>query len=89
MVEEVEKELVPCELCHKPIAPKDQLLWIYRKLGSLAYSNVTVYLAAQEALGLRDRVPRDDRKLDRTDIQRVLCPACRRGVTLLEEWGPV
>jgi hypothetical protein len=50
---------------------------------------VTVYLAAQTALGLRTPLPRDDRPLDRTDIQRVLCPACRRTVTLLDEWGPV
>ena len=89
MVEVVEKELVPCELCEKPIGPKDHLLWIYRKLGSLAYANVTVSLAAQDALGLRERVARDDRPLDRADIQRVLCPACRRSVTLLDEWGPV
>ena len=78
MVEVVEKELVPCELCERPIGPRDHLLWIYRKLGSLAYANVTVSLAAQDALGLRERVPRDDRPLDRADIQRVLCPACRR-----------
>lgn len=89
MVETVEKELVACELCGEPIAARDHLLWIYRRLGSLAYANVTVYLAAQQALGLRETVPRDGRKIDRTDIQRVLCPACRRSVTLLDEWGPV
>lgn len=89
MIGVVEKELVPCELCGKPVGPRDHLLWIYRKLGSLAYANNTVYLAAQEALGLRERVERDDRPLDRTDIQRILCPACRRAVTLLDEWGPV
>lgn len=89
MVEEVQKELVPCELCKKPIGPKDHLLWIHHKLGSLAYSNVTISLAAQDELGLRETLPRDDRPIDRTDIQRVLCPACRRSVTLLDEWGPV
>ena len=89
MVETVDKALVSCELCGDAIAPRDHLLWIYRKLGSMAYSNVTVYLAAQEAMGLRESMPRDDRPLDRTDIQRQLCPACRRSVTLLDEWGPV
>ena len=89
MVQTVEKELVACELCGESIAARDHLLWIYRRLGSLAYANVTVYLAAQQALGLRETVPRDGRKMDRTDIQRVLCPACRRSVTLLDEWGPV
>lgn len=89
MVETVAKELVPCELCGEPIATRDHLLWIHRRLGPLAYANVTVYLAAQQALGLRDTMPRDDRGIDRTDIQRILCPACRRAVTLLDEWGPV
>ncbi len=89
MVEVVEKKAVACELCDQPIAAEDHLLWIYDRLGSLAWSNVTVYLAAQQALGLRTRPPRDDRPLDRTDIQRILCPACRRTVTLLDEWGPV
>jgi len=89
MIESVEKELVPCELCDAPIAPRDQLLWIYERLGAMAYANVTVYLTAQEALGLRERAPRDDRPLDRADTQRILCPSCRRAVTLLDEWGPV
>jgi hydrogenase-4 component H len=89
MVETVEKRLVACELCGGPIAAEDHLLWIYHRLGELAMANVTVYLGAQGALGLRSPAPRDDRPLDRTDIQRVLCPACRRTVTLLDEWGPV
>jgi len=89
MVQSVEKELVPCELCGEPVAARDHLLWIHRRLGALAYANVTVYLTAQEALGLRETLPRDGRTIDRTDIQRILCPACRRSVTLLDEWGPV
>jgi hypothetical protein len=40
-------------------------------------------------MGLRETLPRDDRRIDRTDIQRILCPACRRSVTLFDEWGPV
>lgn len=89
MVEVVEKELVACELCGRSIAPRDHLLWIREKLGALAASNATVFLAAQEAMGLRESLPRDARPIDRTDIQRILCPACRRSVTLLDEWGPV
>lgn len=89
MREVVEKELVLCELCGTSIAPKDHLLWIHRRLGGLAASNPTVFLTAQEERGLRESLPRDDRPPDRTDIQRRLCPACRRSVTLLDEWGPV
>jgi len=89
MVETVEKPMTACELCGRPITATDQLLWIHDRLGSLAYANTTVYLAAQQALGLRENLPRGDHPLDRTDIQRILCPACRRSVTLLDEWGPM
>ena len=89
MEEVVEKELVECELCGDTIGPKDQLLWINDRLGAHAYSNVTVSLLAHEELGLRQRPPRDDRPVNRSDLQRILCPQCRRGVTLLDEWGPV
>jgi hydrogenase-4 component H len=89
MVETVEKLLVECELCGRPIGTRDHLLWIYHRLGPLAWANTTLYLAAQTALGLREPAGRDERPLDRTDIQRVLCSACRRTVTLLDEWGPV
>jgi formate hydrogenlyase subunit 6/NADH:ubiquinone oxidoreductase subunit I len=89
MVQTVEKELVPCELCGRPVGARDHLLWIHRRLGALAWANVSVALAAQDALGLRDRVPRDERKIDRADMQRILCAACRRTATLLDEWGPV
>jgi hydrogenase-4 component H len=89
MVHTVDKELVECELCGSAIAPRDHLRWIYRRLGAHAYSNVTVSLIAQEDLGLRDKAPDDQRPLNRADLQRVLCPSCRRGVTLLDEWGPV
>lgn len=85
----VEKEMAPCELCRRPVASRDHLLWIHRRLGALSFANPTVHLAAAEAFGLRETVPRDDRPLDRSDIQRILCPACRRAVTLLDEWGPL
>ncbi|MBM4062612.1 MAG: 4Fe-4S dicluster domain-containing protein [Planctomycetes bacterium] len=89
MVETVEKELAVCELCREPFAARDHLLWIHRRLGAGAFANPTVYLVEQERLGLREVVERDDRPIDRSDIQRVLCPDCRRSVTLLDEWGPV
>ncbi|MBK8980311.1 MAG: 4Fe-4S dicluster domain-containing protein [Planctomycetes bacterium] len=89
MVETVEKQLVVCELCGGRITARDHLAWIHRRLGPVAAANPTLYLATHDALGLRESAPRDGRPLDRSDIQRVLCPACRRSVTLMDEWGPV
>ncbi len=89
MVESVEKEIIACELCGRGIAPRDHLRWIQRRLGPLAWSNVTLTLFSHQELGLRAAPPRDERPLNRSDIQRLLCPACRRSVTLLDEWGPL
>jgi hydrogenase-4 component H len=89
MVETVEKQLVTCELCGGRIGTRDHLRWVGRRIGALAAANPTLYLTEHEDLDLRDSLPRDERSLDRSDIQRVLCPACRRSVTLMDEWGPV
>lgn len=89
MIDAVERELAICELCGNAVAPRAHLLWIHERLGEQAAANLTVSLVRAEELGLRDTFPRDDRPLNRADIQRVLCPACRRTVTLMDEWGPV
>jgi len=89
MVQSIDKELVQCELCGEAIATRAHLLWIYRRLGARAFSNPTLFLLGLEELGLRDPVVRDGGPICRGDIQRTLCPACRRAVTQREEWGPV
>jgi hydrogenase-4 component H len=88
MREVVEKEMVRCEICHRGIAPRDHLLWIAGRLKGVAVANQTVFLVEMEELGLRETALRDDRPMNRSDIQRVLCAKCRRGVTLQDAWGP-
>lgn len=88
MQEVVEKEMVLCEVCGKGIAPRDHLLWIAGRLKGLAVANQTAFLVALEEMELRENIPRDARPVNRSDIQRVLCPKCRRGVTLSDAWGP-
>lgn len=87
-LETIEHELVLCEICGGIIAPKAQLTYLYRKLGTLAYSNPTVYLSQNKELELLSEIsPRDDRPVGRWDIVRITCPHCRRNVILKEEWG--
>ena len=87
-LETIEHELVLCEICGRVIAPKAQLIHLYEKLGTIAYSNPTIYLTKMKEFRILDQIsPRDDRKIDRWDIVRITCPSCRRNVLLKEEWG--
>jgi formate hydrogenlyase subunit 6/NADH:ubiquinone oxidoreductase subunit I len=86
--ESIEHELVLCEICGKVVSPRAQLLYLYEKLGTIAYSNPTIYLTKLKEFGILDPVsPRDNRSIDRWDMVRIICPTCRRDVLLKEEWG--
>ena len=80
----VEKELVLCELCGEPIATRDHLLWIARRVGPSAYSNPTLMLTMIEELstGAAERPPKGEGDMGRADRIRVLCPKCRRKSTI-------
>jgi len=84
----IEKELVTCELCGEIITTKDQLLWIAKKVGELAYSNPTLTLILTQELGIAEKIPeRGEFGPYRSDHLRLLCPKCRRSVYLNEIWG--
>lgn len=81
-VESVEKELVLCEGCGCLVGAKDHLTWVAKKLGPLAYSSATSYLAILKELKL-DYIPIEPATdLTRQDRIKILCPTCRRQVTL-------
>ncbi len=81
----VEKELIVCEACGEVIGTRDHVLWLYSKLGNLAYSNPSIFLTYLENLDLARRDRLDERPSHRSDRVRVLCPECRREITLVEE----
>jgi hydrogenase-4 component H len=80
--QEIDKELVVCEECGEIIAPYDQILWVAKKLGPLAFSNPSLmlfYLKNQQLSSAElDELRREDKELLRADRIRVLCPRCRR-----------
>jgi len=77
--ERVEKELLLCESCGCIIAPKDQIRWIARRLGPLAFTNPTLILAAHDRLSVVDQdVTPDDGVTQRTGRVSMQCPKCRR-----------
>ena len=81
----VEKELVVCDACGEVVGTKDHILWLYSKLGGIAYSNPSLFLTYLEDLGLARRDKLNERPSHRSDRIRVLCPECRRELTVIEE----
>jgi len=88
-VETIEHDLVICEVCGAVVGTVKHLRWVAEQLGAKAYANPTLIVAADGSMKLakRDSGRPDEPTLARSDMMRVLCPACRRTTVLRELWG--
>ncbi len=78
-----EKELALCETCGDVITAKAHLAWIAKKLGSLAFSNPTLFVSSLKTMGFADDVLQAAKdKLSRSDRIKILGPKCRRETTI-------
>jgi formate hydrogenlyase subunit 6/NADH:ubiquinone oxidoreductase subunit I len=69
-------ELQICEKC----GAKKHLIWLYDRLGPLAYTNPSLLLAKNDSLSLTPQkdVSRSDQPVPETaDFMRILCPNCK------------
>ncbi len=81
--ERVEKEMLMCEICGEPLAPVDQLRWLVRRMGPLAFTNPTLMLMAGRDLSVvQEPVGSADDVVQRSDRLRIQCPKCRRATAL-------
>ena len=87
--EEIDHELVVCEICGAVVGTKKHLRWVAEKLGAKAYANPTLIVAADGSMKLapRDAGRVEDPALARSDMMRVMCPSCRRTTVIRELWG--
>ncbi len=80
-VENHEFELQLCEKCGEVIGTKKHLIWLYEKLGPLAYTNPSVLIAKSGELTKKPQVvapqPRPEKTVQTTDFMRILCPKCK------------
>ena len=89
-VERIEHELVICEVCGAVIGTARHLRWVAEQLGAKAYANPTLIVSAdRESMKLspREAGRPGEPTFARSDMMRVLCPACRRTTVLRELWG--
>ncbi len=78
-----EKELALCEICGDVITAKAHLAWISRKLGSLAFSNPTLFASSLKSRGFADDVLQTAKdSILRSDRIKILCSKCRRKTTI-------
>jgi len=93
MAETHEFELQMCEKCGALIGTKKHLVWLYEKLGPLAYTNPSLLLAKSGELSTKPEDTRQPAQTDRSlrgdklapaeagvrtsDFMRILCPKCK------------
>jgi len=80
MSETHEFELQMCERCGALIGAKKHLVWLYEKLGPLAYTNPSVLLAKSESLSTQPPKLAAEKKPEEvrtSDFMRILCPKCK------------
>lgn len=77
-----DKELVLCEICGDAITSKAHLEWVAKKIGPLAFSNPTIFIAALKKIGFAENVAKTAREyILRSDRIKILCAKCRRKAT--------
>jgi formate hydrogenlyase subunit 6/NADH:ubiquinone oxidoreductase subunit I len=78
-VETHEFELQLCEKCGAVIGTKKHLVWLYEKLGALAYANPSLLLAKSGQLLTKpeQQVEPADKGVGMSDFMRILCPKCK------------
>ena len=82
MSETHEFEMQMCEKCGAVVGPKKHLVWIYEKLGPLAYTNPSLLIAKSGQLATDlEQVDAIKAKADKpaqtSDFMRILCPKCK------------
>jgi len=78
-----EKELVLCEVCGDAITAKAHLNWIAKRLGPLAFSNPTLFIASLKGMGFAEDVLQAAKDyVVRSDRVKMLCAKCRRKATI-------
>jgi len=79
MTETHEFELQLCEKCGAIIGTKKHLVWLYERLGPLAYTNPSLLIAKSGELLTKpqDIQPQPDRTIETSDFMRILCPKCK------------
>jgi len=73
-------ELQLCEKCGELIGTKKHLIWLYEKLGALAYTNPSLLIAKSNELHKEAQEveqQQSGKDIQTSDFMRILCPKCK------------
>ena len=74
-------ELQMCEKCGVLVGARKHLIWLYERLGPLAYTNPSLLLAKNDELhpGGEEAAPKAQQteRFRTRDFMRILCPKCK------------
>lgn len=80
-IETYDYELVLCEKCGETIGTKKHLIWLFERLGPLAYTNPALLLVKGSELNapLERMEPgrQDEAEPQVSDFMQILCPHCK------------
>jgi hydrogenase-4 component H len=79
-IETHEYELHLCEKCGAVVGTKKHLVWLYERLGPLAYTNPSLLIAkSSELSAIEEPVekPAADKDVQTNDFMQILCPKCK------------
>jgi len=78
-IETHEFELQLCEKCGALIGTKKHLVWLYEKLGPLAYTNPSLLIAKSSELLTEPQeiVQQSGKDVQTSDFMQILCPKCK------------
>jgi len=80
MTETHDFELQLCEKCGAVIGTKKHLVWLYEKLGPLAYTNPSLLIAKGGELSTKPETVQQaqgDKEMQTSDFMKILCPKCK------------
>lgn len=80
-IETHEFELQLCEKCGALIGAKKHLIWLYEKLGPLAYTSPSLLIAKSGQLATIPQQPQQQpqpgKEVQTSDFMKILCPKCK------------
>lgn len=76
----VEKDLVLCQACGATVGCHDHLDWVSKKLGTISYSNPTLFLSSLKNLFLVEEEKTPTATQTRSDRIKIVCAKCRRQI---------
>jgi len=82
----VEYPLVICKNCGSIISTEKHIIWIYKKLGNLSYSNAVLVTEIIKNLNIKtEEQEKIILPIQRTDIMKIICPVCKRIAFISDE----